>query len=101
MPDTEDVSFVMKPGNVTDSDGAKGPSDGRIAALLQKEFPEIGAGALHRAKYRREGQETLINIIAVKLLFHIGMFGKIDQSVVSVKEQAVFGKPSVIHGVSE
>lgn len=101
VPDTEDVSLVMKPGNVADSDSAEGPLDRRIVAFLQKSFFEIGAGALHRTKYRREGQETLINIIVVKLLFHIGMFGKIDQFVVSVKEQAVFSKSSVIHGVSE
>lgn len=63
MPDAEDISFVVKPGNVADSDGAKGPSDRRIAAFLQKEFPEIDAGALHRAEYGREGQETLIGIV--------------------------------------
>lgn len=42
MPDAEDISFVVKPGNVADSDGAKGPSDRRIAAFCKKGFSTAG-----------------------------------------------------------
>lgn len=101
MADAESIDLIVEAGDLFEPDTVKSPSDGRITALLAESFFKTGLSALHGAEYGREGQETLINIIVVKLLFHIGMFGKIDQSVVSVKEQAVFSKPSVIHGVSE
>lgn len=63
VPDTEDVGLVVKSGNVTDLDGAEGPFDRRIAALCKKGFSAAPAGCLLRAEYRREGQETLVDIV--------------------------------------
>lgn len=101
IPEAEDVSFVMEPGNTAAFDAAKSPPDGRIAAFCKKSFPIILVKCLFCAEHGRQGQKTLIGIIVEKLFFHAGVHRKVDQLVIGIEEQPVFRKPSTIHGVGE
>lgn len=101
IPEAEDVSFVMEPGNTAAFDDAKSPPDGRIAAFCKKSFPIILVKCLFCAEHGRQGQKTLIGIIVEKLFFHAGVHRKVDQLVIGIEEQPVFRKPSTIHGVGE
>ena len=100
VADTEDVSFVMQPGDISYSDGAERPFDRRITAFFPEGFSDA-AFVFHGAKHGRESQKALVGIIIQKLFFHAGVRGEVGQSVVGVKEQTVFRKPSAIHSVGE
>lgn len=99
MADAENVSFVVQAADIFYFDCPKGTPDGRISAFFKKGF--FAAVVFHGAEYGREGQETLIGIVMVELLFHTGVSFHVDEFVVGVKKQAVFRKASAIHVVGE
>lgn len=101
MADTEDVNLIMESCDISDLYSVKGTFNGRITALLQKVLSEVLLYFQTGTEYDGKGQETLIGIVIQKLSFHTGMGLQIDQSVVGVKEQAVFHKTPAIHGVGE
>ncbi len=63
VTNAENVDFVVETIYIMDSDSAKSPLDGRVAAFRKKFLFKGMHGFQLIAKYGREGQETLIGII--------------------------------------
>lgn len=98
VADTENVGFIVKPGDVADVDRAESALNGRIKAFSEEVLFKILSGFQGVLKYGRESQETLVSVIIEELSLHAGVR---HNTFKGVKKRMVFQKPFLVHIVRD